>query len=88
MTVMMESRVYPAILGILRKHSSGLTPAALISAVSGPSGGDAREVKRAIWRLIAEQKIELSSQRLLVPADGVRRPPSGRKARPRRQRPT
>jgi hypothetical protein len=88
MAVMTESGVYPVILGILRKHSSGLTPAALISAVSGPSGGDDREVKRAIWRLIAEQKIELSSQRLLVPAASVRRPTSARKPKPRRQRST
>ena len=61
--------VYPAILSVLRKHAGGMPPEELVTAASGLSGANAREVKRAIWDLIAQQEIEFSSQQLLLPVE-------------------
>jgi hypothetical protein len=60
--------LYPAILRVLRKHSGGIPPEELVTSVSNLSGASTREVKRAIWELIAQQEVAFSSEQMLLPA--------------------
>jgi hypothetical protein len=69
MSVMMQVSevMYPAVLRILKRHTSGMHPDQLVTAVSKLSGVSARDAKRAIWQLIARREIDFSSKQMLLP---------------------
>jgi hypothetical protein len=61
-TAMEEDRVKDAILRLLRSRNDEIT---LEELVDGLAGYDLIEIKRAVWPLMSEQAVEMTTRRNL-----------------------